>query len=171
MTGVNVAAILVAALVSAVVAPGLEWAAKPRLEARKERILRRYRATDDVWRRLNDILFMGRMLKTAGPSDLGEDIRAAADGIVPATQALEEAFREVMPITRPEITGVLGSYVGFVRGVMASDRTWQEKGDLLFTWTPKIMDVLGGPGQRPLYRFRCRYRARQLCDLKAFLES
>ncbi len=39
MPGVNLGSLLAAAIVSAAVALGVEWLAKPRLEARKERIL------------------------------------------------------------------------------------------------------------------------------------
>jgi hypothetical protein len=42
MSGISLGGLLAAALVSATVALGVEWLAKPRLEARKERILRRY---------------------------------------------------------------------------------------------------------------------------------
>jgi hypothetical protein len=40
-------------LVSALVAFTVEWLVKPRLEMRKERILRRWRAKDEVWRTLD----------------------------------------------------------------------------------------------------------------------
>jgi len=47
--------------VSVLVALGVEWLAKPRLEVRKKRILRRWRAKDEVWRTLDRILiFRGR---------------------------------------------------------------------------------------------------------------
>jgi hypothetical protein len=170
MTGVNLAGLLVAALVSALVALGVEWAAKPRLEARKERILSRHRARNEVWRCLDDILLAAGALKMSTQAD-DDETRAVRDGIVPATRALEAAFRELMPFTKSDVVGVVASYTGFVRGVMASDRSWQDKGALLFTWTPKIMDILGGPGQGPFYRLRWRYRRRQLHDATAFLES
>jgi len=56
MPDVSLGSLLAAALVSAAVALSVEWFAKPRLEARKERILGRYRARDNVWRALNSIL-------------------------------------------------------------------------------------------------------------------
>lgn len=63
-----------AALVSAVVALGVEWVAKPGLEARKERILRRYQARDEVWRVLNSILYAAATMKSA--KTLPPDIEA-----------------------------------------------------------------------------------------------
>jgi hypothetical protein len=180
MTDMNVANLLVAALVSAVVALGIEWLAKPRLEARKERVLRRSRASDDVRRHLDAILFSAMMLaRIQIPANLSQDqhrsrrqdVQAAADGIVPATRLLEEAFREVMIFTRDRDVDLLASYVGFVRGVMGSDRPWQEQGELLATGTPMIMNVLGGPGQGPFYWIRWRYRARQTDEAKAFIDG
>jgi hypothetical protein len=169
-----VADVLTAALVSAVVALGVEWLAKPRLEARKERILRRYRARDEVRRLLYDILFNATKLKSRPPATSANDGEAwqAADAIVPAARSLEDAFRmEVMPFTRDEIAAALAGYVGFVRGVMESDRTGRDKGEQIAAQTSVIIDVLGGPGQGPLYWARRRYRARRLRELNDFLDA
>ncbi len=65
MPGVNLGSLLAAAIVSAAVALGVEWLAKPRLEARKERILGRYRARDEVWRALDSILLAAATMKSA----------------------------------------------------------------------------------------------------------
>jgi hypothetical protein len=167
MSGVSLGGLLFAALVSATVALGVEWLAKPRLEARKERILRRYRAKDDVWGALDDILLAAAWMKNTQAQ--ADDIQAAAGRIVPAAQALEEAFREVMPFTGADNIGLMASYVGMVRGTMKSDRTWHQKGTLLFDYTPMIMDVLGGPGQGRLYWARRRYRARRAQEAQALM--
>ncbi len=169
MPDVSLGSLLAAALVSAAVALSVEWFAKPRLEARKERILGRYRARDNVWRALNSILLAAAMMKSARTQM--DDIQAAGAGVVPATRALEEAFREVMPFTGGRIIDLMASYVGTVRGVMESDRTWREKGELLAACTPLIMDVLGGPGQGPLYWARWRYRELRAREAEAVMSS
>ncbi len=64
MPGVGLSGLLAAAMVSAAVTFGVEWLAKPRLEARKERILRRCRAKDEVWRTLDRILYWAAVMKT-----------------------------------------------------------------------------------------------------------
>lgn len=152
MTAGSVANLLVAALVSAVVALGVEWLAKPRLEARKERLLQRFGAHHEVRRLLDDILFDATKLTVyASTATQDDDARQVADRVVATTQSLEEAFREVMSFTRDEIIAVLARYVGFVNGVMRSDRGVQDKGDLIVTWTPVIIDVLGGRHQGWLY--------------------
>ncbi len=168
MSGVSLGGLLTAALVSATVALGVEWLAKPRLEMRKERILRRWRARDDVWRALDHILLAASTMKNTRSQP--EDVQAADAGIIPATQELEEAFREVMLFTSGRDIDLIASYVGMVRGAMKSDRTCCQKGELLFACTPMIMDVLVGPAQKPLYRVRWRYRARRAQEAQAFMD-
>jgi hypothetical protein len=169
-----VANLLVAALVSAVVALGVEWLAKPRLEARKERLLRRYRARDEVRRLLGDVLFNATKLKIQSPpvNAHGDEVGRASSEIATAISSFEDTFRaELMPSTRDEIIGVLASYVGFVRGVLGSDRADADKGAQIATHTSAAIDILGGPGQGWLYWARWRYRARQLRALKTFLDA
>ena len=80
MSGVSLSGLLAAALVSALVALGVEWLAKPRLEARKEMILGRYRAKADVWRALDRILLAGKVMQS--PQSRPEDVQAAAAEVI-----------------------------------------------------------------------------------------
>ena len=159
MSGVSLSGLLAAALVSALVAFGVEWLAKPRLEVRKERILRRWRATDEVWRTLDRILWAAAVMKNPDPQP--GDVQAAAAGVLPAAAGLEETFREVMVFTSGRNIGLVSSFVGMIRGAWMSDRTYRQKGELLFACIPVVMDVLGGPAQEPLYWARWRYRRRR----------
>ncbi len=177
---VTLANVAVSALTSAVVALGVEWLAKPRLEARKERLLHRHRASADVRRQLDTILFdAGKLLHIRMPAGLKEDQRAiyvrelreTSDEILTATRALEDAQLDVMSVTSDHNIELLASYVGFVRGVMRSERTWTEKGDMIWTCTPIVMDVLGGRGQSALYWMRRGYRARRHRQATALLRG
>jgi len=76
-----------------------------------------------------------------------------------------------MSVTSDHVIELLASYVGFVRGVMRSERTWPEKGDMIWTCTPIVMDVLGGPGQCALYWMRRGYRARRHRQAEALLRG
>ena len=166
----DISNLLAAALVSAVVALGVEWIVKPGLEARKERILGRSRARDEVWRALNSILYAAAMMKSAQTP--AADLEAAGAGIIPATLALEESFHEVMLFAGGRAIDLTSHYVGMIRGVMASSRAWREKGEMLFDGTTLIMDVLVGPGQVPrywVYWARWRYRRRRAREAEAFL--
>lgn len=169
MSGVSLGGLLAAAVVSAAVALGVEWLAKPRLEVRKERILRRWQAKDEVWRTLDRILFAAAIMKNTRSEP--EDVQAADTEVLPATAHLEEVFREVMLFTRGRGLDLVASLVGMVRGAWQSDRTCREKGELLSTWIPVVMDVLGGPAQKPLYWLRWRYRARRAHQARAFFDS
>jgi len=168
----TVVSLLMAALVSAVVALGMEWAAKPRLEARKERLLTIERAKTQLWRCLHQMLFHAASLANPPVSGPDEDTQAVHEAVVPATHELEAAFMEATALGghyRGEIVEVLANYVGAARGLMASNRTCDDKGRLLRGWTAALMDVLGGAGQPWLYWLRPRwrrYRVRQLAELR-----
>jgi hypothetical protein len=164
---------LVSVFVSAVVALGVEWAAKPRLEARKERLLTIQRARWQMWRCLNQILKHGTALAVTPPSGPDEDTQSAHYAVVPVVRDLEAAFDEATSFdgkVRLDTVGIIASYVGNVRGVMASDCAWQDKGQELKNWTTMLMDGLGGPTQPPWYSLRRRYRARRLAELRQALE-
>jgi hypothetical protein len=167
MPGASLGGLLAAAAVSAAVAFGVEWLAKPRLEVRKERILRRWRARDEAWRTLNRILYLAAVMKS--PQSQPGDVQAAEAAVLPAVAGLEEAFREVMPLTRERDIDLVAGLVGMIRGAWESDRTGRQKGELLFTCIPAILDVLGGPVQRPLYWARWRYRKRRAEQAEAIM--
>jgi hypothetical protein len=169
MPGVSLASLLAAAVVSALVAVGVEWLAKPRLEARKEMILGRYRTRAEVWRALHRILFAATVMKS--PRSQPQDAETAGTEVIPALEALDGAFREVMAFTRERDRDLMASYVGMVRGTMESARSRREQGELLATYTPMVMDVLGGPGQGPLYWVRWRYRGRRAREAQALLDA
>jgi hypothetical protein len=172
VSAATVVSLLMAALVSAVVALSVEWAAKPRLEARKERLLTIERARTQLWRGLHQMMFNAARLASLPASGPDEDAQAAHEAVVPATYELEAAFMEATGLGghyREETVEVLASYVGAARGLMVSNRSCDEEGRLLRTWTAALMDVLGGPGQPWLYRLRPRwrrYRVLQLAELQ-----
>lgn len=63
------------------------------------------------------------------------DAEAATAGIIPATQALKDSFREVMLFDGDRAIDLTSRYVGMARGVMASGGTLREKGAELFHGT------------------------------------
>jgi hypothetical protein len=169
MSGVSLGGLLAAAVVSAAVALGVEWLAKPRLEVRKERILRLWQAKDEVWRTLDRILFAAAIMKNTQSQP--EDVKAADAEILRATADLEEKFREVMLFTSGRNIDLVSSLVGLIRGAWQSDRTCRQKSELLFACIPVVMDVLDGRAEKPLYWARWRYRARCAREARAFFHS
>jgi hypothetical protein len=118
------------------------------------------------------MLFHAARLATPPSGGPDEDTQAAHEAVVPATHELEAAFMEATALGgqyQEETVEVLASYVGAARGLMVSNRTCDDKGQLLRSWTAALMDVLGGPGQPWLYRLRPRwrrYRVQQLAELQ-----
>jgi hypothetical protein len=149
--------ILVSALTSAVVALGIEWLAKPRLEARKERLLSARRARFTFESRLLRIEVIAAMWKDLPPNPApraspGERERLRAE--------LSRGMAEVDGITR-ELVDEVGSYaltyvgwnvpggvgpvptlitryVTLARGLVISDRTSNEKLRLLHDMTEPL---------------------------------
>ena len=72
-----VQAALVSAATAAVVTLLVEYAAKPRLESRKDRIVEKYRSIRDLDRRLLSLVITSSDRNSVLRSELSEDIRAA----------------------------------------------------------------------------------------------
>jgi hypothetical protein len=134
---------------------------------RRERILRRWRAKDEVWRTLDRILYLAAVMKN--PQSRPGDAQAAAAAVLPAVADLEETFREVMPLTSERDIDLVAWLVGMIRGAWESDRTCHQKGELLFAHIAVVLDVLGGPVQKPLYWARWRYRKRRAEQAEAIM--
>jgi hypothetical protein len=175
---VNLSNVLVSALTSGFVALGVEWLAKPRLEARKERILRRHRAVGEIQRCLSSILVSAAKLQGSRmPKDLRGENRAAwlkefreAEELVQASaKNLEDSLLDAALTLPSRIVRVLSVYRGFVTGVAISDKTMEEKGRLLNEHTAPILDALGGPSQTALYKVRVIHRGRRLRDAEKVL--
>jgi len=122
-----------------------------------------------VWRTFDRILFAAAIMKNTRSQP--EEVQAADAEVLPATAHLEDVFREVMLFTRGRDIDLVAGFVGMARGAWQSDRTCREKGELLFACIPVVMDVLGGPAKKPLYRLRWRYRARRVHEARAFFDS
>lgn len=168
--------ILVSVITSSVVALGIEWLAKPRLEARKEKILERYRALVQVGRLLASIMTMASKLSNSSfPSGLNELSRRALreeyertnENIVSAIRSLEEATLAVALFMNGRIHAVLISYVGYSLGVALSDATWMDKGTKLVECTYPLLNVLGHPNQGWLYKLRLFHRGNALREAEA----
>lgn len=160
--------VLVSALTSGVVALGIEWLAKPRLEARKERILQLHRARwtfeADVLAVLANSAKLSEAVAQRLPRDLKEEVRRAIrDEIGRAVQQLDNATREMSDtladygFTYPtaQVQGRIVQYVSTARGIQISDRTLAEKAEILKEITAPLHTWLFGPR----WRFRSRYRA------------
>jgi hypothetical protein len=167
--------VLVSALTSGVVALGIEWLAKPRLEARKERLLQVHRARQtfqaNVVRLLADSVRVSTAAALPLPRDLKAEVRRAARGEVSrAAQRIDDATKEMadkledyaLSYGTARARDLVVGYVAVARGVQLSDRTQVEKAEILREISAPLNTLLFGG-----WRFRSRYRA--LMELPAVL--
>jgi hypothetical protein len=144
MAIVNEATLLISALVSAgtsgVVALGVEWLAKPRLEARKDRILARQRAEFEISRqmlriressiRLSDYPSLKGM-----SSDQQVWVRKTYEEFVErirhAIAILDEAMTDIAPELPSGLYSLFTAYVAFVIATLESNETYKRKGYVL----------------------------------------
>jgi hypothetical protein len=169
--------LLLAALTSAVVALGIEWIAKPRLEARKERILSATRARATFDSRLLQIEVICAMWKDLPPipaprASLGERQRLQGE-LERAIALIDAATRDMLdeigsfaltyvglrlPGGFGPIPNLIVRYVTLARGLAISDRTNNEKFRLLYEMTSPLRLYLFATILHPVKRVRAMIR-------------
>jgi hypothetical protein len=150
-SSVNEATLLITALISAGIsgslALGVEWLAKPRLEARKERILARRRAESEIRRQLLRIRESGirlagyRSLKGASKDQqtwIRKTYDEFANRIRPAITTFDEAMTDIAPQLPGGMYSLLTAYVAFVTITLESNDTYRRKGWILLTGTQAV---------------------------------
>lgn len=146
--------ILVSAITSALVTLAIEWLAKPRLEARKERILALHHARRVFEKNVVTVLGNSAKLSTDAASQLPRDIsvelhRTIREEINRSATRVEDTTREMVDnladylLTYPtdRTRNLISRYVYIARGIAMSSRTQVEKGEILkeimgplYTW-------------------------------------
>jgi hypothetical protein len=163
--------VLVSAVTSGFVTLAIEWLAKPRLEARKERILAAHRAR----RQLSDALLSigvaaARLSRARLPRDmpaaqrqalLAEEQRAA-DSIDRLTADMVERLGEFAGTYAWHGRDLVIKYTGVMRGVVLSDRSRAEKAQVVIDCTGPMATFLFGSGLRPIGRVRALLKVQAL---------
>jgi hypothetical protein len=134
--------VLISASTSASVALVIEWAAKPGLEARKERILERYRMQRDIARQLKVI--------SMNVGTLQSDIQASDDlhqqivlrfqqerrvAIIEAGQKIGETVVDVGPYMNAHVRALVSNVAGRAQAINPSDVDYKP---------PEIMRIVAG---------------------------
>lgn len=164
-------------LTSAFVALAVEWLAKPRLEARKERLLALYRARRAFEKNLLIILGNAAKLATGAANgiprgtdeELRRAIRAEADRaasqIDAATKDMSDNVMDyVLTYSTDRIRNLIIRYVFTTRGISISSRTRVEKAEMLKEVTAPINTWL-------FARRRLIARARAFTELPKILDK
>jgi hypothetical protein len=162
--------VLVSALTSAVVALGIEWLAKPRLEARKERLLRLHRARQTFEANVVTVLANSAKVSAASEQPLPDDLsdvvrRAIRDEISRVIQQIDDATREMSDklvdyepsYPTPRARSLIVQYVATTRGIQLSDKAPGEKAEILKQITAPLHTWLF----TRWWRLRSRYSAFQ----------
>lgn len=169
--------VVVAALTSGTVALGVEWVFKPRLEARKERLLEFHRKRRTFSSQMTTIMvniakWSGRDLPNERPDTvivlLTQDREAAGRTIDAAIEGMnDDAIEIAAPFAAP-IRYLVLRYIFNARMIQLSDRTLADKWGILRELTEDAHTWLFGG----VWRFRTRGNAmhrltRALDDLEA----
>jgi hypothetical protein len=149
----------------------VEFAVKPRLEARKERILTAHRDRQRLYERLTTIgIAAARLYYDRLPREVRAEVRQALRGEDQrALATIDEQTRQLVD----ELGQAAGTYAwrikylvignaALVRGWSLSERTAAEKGWLIAEFTTPMMGYLAGSGWLPVRRGRY---LRELCAL------
>ena len=155
---VSIETILAAVPAAVVVNLAVDVALKPRMEARKERILIAHRDRQRLLDRLGKIgMAAARLSHDRLPSGISHDVRQALRAEDQrAVATLEEQTRELVDdLDRAagtyiwRIKDIVIGYATLVRGWSLSERTAAEKGQLIVELTIPVVGFLGGSPWRP----------------------
>ncbi|MEU4775535.1 hypothetical protein [Micromonospora sp. NPDC023644] len=156
--------VVAAALTAVFVTLAIEYFAKPRLEARKERILQYHKARRDGRRHLLKMrevsirLSHHQRLPNARTSkrDAHRELYARFNAeLLEAINGFDQAFTDVAPDVPTRLYAATTGYLGLVLGVASSDRPWAWKGAAVGLVTLHMIDVWDTSTRR-----RIRWRRR-----------
>jgi hypothetical protein len=141
--------VLVSALTSAGVTLAIEWMAKPRLEARKERILDRSRARREIIRQLSIMVIKGASLNSADMSTLSAPERRLMqakldemrDEVIAAARTIESLFPTVARKTDPQIRDVMTYTIGMAQGIAMSEKLRSQAGAEIVAISSLALDL------------------------------
>jgi len=152
-----VTSVLASALTAVFVTLAVEYLAKPRLEARKERFLQYHKTRRDGRRHLLKVrelsvrLSQYRRLSDATSSnrDSHREIYARFNSeLAEAIEGFDQAFTDVSPDVPSRFYEATTGYVGLVLGVVRSDQPWARKGAAIALATYPMIDAWDTPTAR-----------------------
>jgi hypothetical protein len=155
-TSTLIAAGVISAVISAFVALLVEWLAKPRLEARKARILARHSAAQEIRVQLARILELSIRVSdfprmTAIPFKEQAVLRRTYEGFIERTQAAVEALDSAILDTRltTQLYSLMTGYLGFAKAALGSPDTYQVRFFRLGAGTLAVQRAIKTPSWIP----------------------
>lgn len=172
----------VSATTSALVALGVEWAAKPRLEARKDAILARRRSETELRRqllrireaaiRLNTFDVEGTVFKYR--SVIRRESKTTTDRLVDAVQVLDLVVTDLAPDLLPDAYELYAAYLGYLIAAIEIDEPWESKSRSLLLATGVVIranDARAFPKWRRRKKFKEAYALIHAEDFSALADS
>ncbi|MFI6269321.1 hypothetical protein [Micromonospora zamorensis] len=153
-----------------IVTLGIEYAAKPRLEARKERILAAHRSRRELSAALTAIGLSATYLAIDVPKDADQHVR---ETLRVERQRQYERMREhaqAMADNMDRHAGtfhsipmkIVMSYIGTVQGIMLSARTRHDKAQQILDLTGQMALILDGRWWQVVARVRSLWKFQEL---------
>jgi hypothetical protein len=162
---VPVLSAVIAAITAGVVTLGIEWAAKPSLDARKDRILARHKSDAVIRRELLRMrecaIRLSKVPRTSGLSvgqrtALRDEWKGTTERLERSARLLDEAMSDLYPERSSEIYELLTSYLGLIYGTLTNTDSWVHKGKQIAIPTQAVYEVLRE------HKWRIRRRNRRL---------
>ncbi|WP_410819836.1 hypothetical protein [Micromonospora sp. 050-3] len=152
MPSINWDTVATSAVTALLVTLAVEYAAKPRLEARKERILGALRSRRELSAAITSIALPAAFLCIDMPKDVTGETR---DSLLAERKRQYERLRDQAQVFVDSMDRHAGtfagppmklvmSYIGTVQGVMLSSRTRHEKARLIHDLSKQIAMILDG---------------------------
>jgi hypothetical protein len=152
MPSINWDTVATSAVTALLVTLAVEYAAKPRLEARKERILGAHRSRRELSAAITSIALPAAFLSIDMPKDVTGEAR---DSLLAERKRQYERLRDQAQVLVDSMDRHAGtfpgppmrlvmSYIGTVQGVMLSARTRHDKARLIHDLSKQIAMILDG---------------------------
>lgn len=160
----TIVTVAVSALTSGVVALGIEWLFKPRLESRKERLLELHRKRQAFRENMVSIMLYASMWSDfsmpadASPAESANVQDEMGRGLVKLDQATQAMMDEVHDIAatflQSSVTMLVARYILGMRALQLSDRPVDDKLSKFLELTMPMHDVLFGTKWRFVHRVK-----------------
>jgi hypothetical protein len=170
MPSVNWDTVATSAATALIVTLGIEYAAKPRLEARKERVLAALRSRRELSAALTAVSLPAAFLTMDIPKDAEPQVRETLkaerqrqyERMREQAQAMTDSMDRHASTFHSMPMKIVMSYIGTVQGIMLSARTRHDKAKLIFELSQQMALILDGRWWQAVARVRALQRFHEL---------
>ncbi|WP_327591387.1 hypothetical protein OHA25_60670 (plasmid) [Nonomuraea sp. NBC_00507] len=166
---INWSTVATSALTALIVTLGVEYLAKPRLEARKERILDALRARRELLTSLTVMAVAADAVRTKIPHGIDATVRERLvvertrqyDRLRDEAQRLGDTLPRYVSVFVGPVRTLLVSYASTTWGLLLSAQAQYQQAETIYEMTQQLATVLDGPRWRPHARVAALIRLRE----------